>query len=166
MRAPALSLPRDRKPQAPAAGFRLALMQTRALVSYTLREALHRWTLIAFLLCVTVFLLLLATAVSLDIVEGTLASAKLFGQELKVDQLGVQISDVVGTFQVIVITLLYIVGVALALFATSNLVPRLLVEGWVGLLLAQPISRPALILGRALGAVTVVAPTWGCRPSR
>jgi len=127
------------------------------MVRFTIRESLHRWTLVAFLLAVTMFLLLLGTTVNLDIVEGTLASARLFGQELVLPEVGIEIGDVVTTFQVVIITLLYSVGVALALFSTSNLVPRLCVNGWVDLLLAQPITRPTLLLGRATGAVAVVA---------
>lgn len=136
---------------------RLTLMQLASLVRYTLRESLHRWTLVASLIGVSFFLLLLATAVNLDIVEGTLASARLFGQDLTLQEYGIQIRDVVRTFQVAIITLLYVVGVALALFATSNLVPQLLAEGWVDLLVAQPITRHNLLLGRSLGAITVVA---------
>ena len=134
----------------------LITAQISAMVRFTLRESLHRWTLMAFLLAVTLFLLLLATAVNLDVVEGTLASARLFGQELVLPNVGIEIGDVVTTFQVVIITLLYTVGVALALFSTSNLVPRLCVDGWVDLLLAQPITRPTLLLGRATGAVAVV----------
>jgi len=141
----------------PTDGMRLILAQVAAMVRFTIRESLHRWTLVAFLLAVTMFLLLLATTVNLDIVEGTLASARLFGQELVLPEVGIEIGDVVTTFQVVIITLLYSVGVALALFSTSNLVPRLCVDGWVDLLLAQPITRPTLLLGRATGAVAVVA---------
>jgi len=141
----------------PASAVRLILVQVAAMVRFTIRESLHRWTLVAFLLAVTLFLLLLGTAVNLDIVEGTLASARLFGQELVLQDVGIEISDVVTTFQVVIISLLYSVGVALALFSTSNLVPRLCVDGWVDLLLAQPITRPTLLLGRATGAIAVVA---------
>lgn len=142
---------------APKSAVHLILVQVAAMVRFTIRESLHRWTLIAFLLAVTLFLLLLGTAVNLDIVEGTLASARLFGQELVLQDVGIEISDVVTTFQVVIISMLYSVGVALALFSTSNLVPRLCVDGWVDLLLAQPITRPTLLLGRATGAITVVA---------
>jgi len=141
----------------PTSSARLVLVQMAAMVRFTIRESLHRWTLMAFLLAVTLFLLLLATTVNLDIVEGNLAAARLFGQELVLPNVGIEISDVVETFQIIIITLLYIVGVALALFSTSNLVPRLCVDGWVDLLLAQPVTRPTLLLGRATGAVAVVA---------
>ncbi len=136
---------------------RLALRQVVALVAYTVRESMHRWTLITYLLGITFFLLLAATAVNLDIVEGTLASARLFGQDLQIGEMQVQVEDVVRYFQVAVISVLYIVGVVLALFLTSNHVPALAREGWVDLLVAQPVSRSTLLLGRALGSVTVVS---------
>ena len=135
----------------------LVLKQLYSLVVYSLRESLHRWTFLAFLFAVTFLLLLMATAISLDVVEGTLASARLFGQELQLDEFGIRITDVVQTFQWVIIVLLYTFGVGLALFITSNMIPRLCVEGWVDLLLAQPISRSTLIVGRALGAITVVS---------
>jgi len=144
-------------PAPPIPGPGLLVHQVGAVVLHTVRESLHRWTLLAFLVAVSLFLLFLATAVNLDIVEGTLASARLFGQDLQVERFNVRITDVVGAFQVGVISVLYVFGVALALFSTSNFVPLLCEEGWVDLLLAQPVSRSTLLLGRALGAVTVVA---------
>lgn len=143
--------------RAPAGPLTLTLMQLLAMVRYTVRESRHRWTLISFLVAVTLFLLLLATAVNLDIVEGTLASARLFGQELVLPEVGIEIADVVTAFQVGIITMLYMFGVALALFSSSNLIPRLCTQGWADLLLAQPVARATLPLGRALGALTVVA---------
>jgi len=135
----------------------LALRQVWGLVIYTVRESLHRWTLVTYLLGISFFLLLLATTVNLDIVEGTLASARLFGQELEVADMGIKITDVVRYFQVAVISTLYIVGIALALFLTGNHVPSITRQGWVDLLIAQPVSRSVLLLGRALGSTTVVA---------
>jgi ABC-type transport system involved in multi-copper enzyme maturation permease subunit len=135
---------------------RLTFRQVRALVLYTIRESVHRWTLITYLLGITFFLLLLATAVNLDIVEGTLASARLFGQDLQIGEFNIQVEDAVRYFQVGLISTLYVVGVLLALFLTSNYVPALAREGWVDLLVAQPVSRSTLLLGRALGSVTVV----------
>lgn len=135
--------------------------QLYALIAYTIRESFHKWTLIAFVVATTLFLALLATTVSLDVVEGTLASARLFGQELHLEEEGIRITDVVATFQVAIASLLYTAGLFLALFTTSNLVPRMRAAGWVGLLLAQPIARPALLLGRVLGAVVVVTANIG-----
>ena len=135
----------------------LALRQVWGLVVYTLRESLHRWTLVTYLLGISFFLLLLATTVNLDIVEGTLASARLFGQELEIGDMGIKITDIVRWFQVVVVGTLYIVGIALALFLTGNHTPSIARQGWVDLLIAQPVSRSVLLLGRALGSITVVA---------
>lgn len=135
----------------------LTFYQVRALVAYTVRESLHRWTLITYLFGITFFLLLLATAVNLDIVEGTLASARLFGQDVQIGDRSVSVEDLVRYFQVGVISLLYVIGVVLALFLTCNYVPSLAREGWVDLLVAQPIARSTLLLGRTLGAVAVVS---------
>lgn len=135
----------------------LTVQQVRGLVAYTVHESLHRWTLITYLFGITFFLLLLATAVNLDIVEGTLASARLFGQDLQIGNSTVRVEDVVRYTQVGIISALYVLGVVLALFLTCNYVPSLAREGWVDLLIAQPISRSTLLLGRALGAVAVVS---------
>ena len=88
----------------------LTVRQVRALVTYTVRESLHRWTLVTYLLGISFFLLLMATAVNLDIVEGTLASARLFGQDIQIGDMRIQVADVVRYFQVAVISVLYIVG--------------------------------------------------------
>lgn len=135
----------------------LIARQVGGLVGYTVRESLHRWTLVAYLLAITFFLLLLATSVNLDIVEGTLASARLFGQQVQIGNRSIDVEELVRFFQVGVVVLLYSIGVVLALFLTSSYVPSLVREGWVDLLIAQPISRPVLLLGRALGAIAVVS---------
>ncbi len=149
----AVSHPVSHEPSA----LQLTVRQVRALVTYTVRESLHRWTLITYLAGISFFLVLMATAVNLDIVEGTLASARLFGQDIQIGDMQIQVEDIVRVFQVTVISILYIVGVVLALFLTSNYVPALAREGWVDLLVAQPVARSTLLLGRALGSVTVVS---------
>ena len=135
----------------------LILCQIRGLVAYTVRESLHRWTLITYLIGITFFLILLSTAVNLDIVEGTLASARLFGQNLEVGGQEIPVDNFVRWFQVGIITILYSTGVLLALFLTCNHIPAMVREGWGGLLIAQPVSRSTLLLGRALGSVTVIS---------
>ncbi len=147
----------DRTGREELSALQLTFRQVRGLVSYTVRESVHRWTLITYVLGITFFLLLLATAVNLDIVEGTLASARLFGQDLQIGDLNIQLADAVRYFQVGVISTLYVVGVLLALFLTCNYVPALARDGWVDLLVAQPVSRSTLLLGRALGSATVVS---------
>ena len=115
--------------------------QIRGLVAYTVRESFHRWTLITYLIGITFFLVLLSTAVNLDIVEGTLASARLFGQNLEIGGQEIPVDNFVRWFQVGIITILYSIGVLLALFLTCNHIPTMVREGWGGLLIAQPVSR-------------------------
>ena len=138
------------------AGAPSKLYQIGILVGFTIREARHKWTLLAIFLGISLFLALLATVVSIDIVEGTIASARLLGGwELEVG--GVPIGDVVLRIQQLIIGLLNSFGMFMAIFVSGNVIPRTLEPGWVDLLIAQPLSRATLILGRALGAVTVVA---------
>ena len=131
--------------------------QIRGLVAYTVQESFHRWTLITYLIGITFFLVLLSTAVNLDIVEGTLASARLFGQNLEIGGQEIPVDNFVRWFQVGIITILYSIGVLLALFLTCNHIPAMVREGWGGLLIAQPVSRSTLLLGRAFGSVTVIS---------
>ena len=44
-----------------------------------MREAAARWTLVAYFAWTTIFIVIFASAVNLDIVNGALAGAKLFG---------------------------------------------------------------------------------------
>jgi len=135
----------------------LGARQILALVGYTLREARHKWTMVALFVLTTLFLLTLATLVSVDVVEGTIASARLFGTiPLQVGDASIPIADAVTVIQSVVVSLLSTFGLLLALFVTGNIVPRTLTPGWVELLASQPASRTTLILGRTLGALAVV----------
>ena len=52
--------------------------------------------------------------------------------------------------------MLYVLGVFLAVFATGSQVPNLQRRGTVDLYLTRPITRTHLLLGRFLGAITLV----------
>lgn len=132
--------------------------QLQALVAHTVREARHKWTLVALFLLTSLFLLLLATLVNVDVVEGTIASAKLFGtMEIPLGDQSIRITEAVTVLQSVLVGFVGSFGLLLALFVTGNVVPRTLEPGWVDLLVAQPLPRWALIVGRALGAMAVVA---------
>ena len=51
-----------------------------ANVEEVFREAAARWTLVAYAALSTLFIALFAAAVNLDVVDGALAGAKLFGK--------------------------------------------------------------------------------------
>ena len=131
-------------------------MKTWALIVDTWREALARYTLLGFLLVSTLFLLTLTFALNLDIVDGSLAAGTLFGKAIEFHHGTRAIDTVVVTGQSIFAGMLYVLGVFLAVFATGSQVPNLQRRGTVDLYLTRPITRTHLLLGRFLGATTLV----------
>ena len=130
--------------------------QSVALVAFSIREARHKWTLIASTALSTLLLILLSIAVNLDVIEGTLASAQLLGRR-ELDIGGIPIGEAAQSIQMGIVLLLNFFGLLAALFVTGNIIPRTLSGGWVDLLVAQPLARPTLLLSRTLGAIVVVA---------
>jgi ABC-2 type transport system permease protein len=122
----------------------------------TWREALARYTLLGFLLVSALFLLTLTFALNLDIVDGSLAAGTLFGKALEFHHGNRPIDTVVVTGQSVFAGMLYVLGVFLAVFATGSQVPNLQQRGTVDLYLTRPITRTHLLLGRFLGAMTLV----------
>ena len=131
-------------------------MKTWALIVDTWREALARYTLLGFLIVSTLFLLILTFALNLDIVDGGLAAGTLFGKAIELHHGTRAIDTVVVTGQSIFAGMLYVLGVFLAVFATGSQVPNLQRRGTVDLYMTRPISRTHLLLGRFLGAITLV----------
>jgi len=124
-----------------------------ASVQEVFREAAARWTLIAYFTLSSLFILIFAAAVNLDIVDGALAGAKLFGQSVDLGDRTVEIDKIVLGFESGFSGVLYLVGTFLALFATAHLVPRLQEKGTVDLYLSRPIGRVALLLSRYAGGL-------------
>lgn len=131
-------------------------MKTWALVVDTWREALARYTLLGFLIVSALFMLVLAFALNLDIVDGSLAAGTLFGKALEIRHRTPAIDSVVVTGESIFAGMLYALGIFLAIFATGSQVPNLQHRGTVDLYLTRPVTRTHLLLGRFLGAVTLV----------
>jgi ABC-2 type transport system permease protein len=117
------------------------------------REAAARWTLIAYFAVSTLFIALFALAVNLDIVNGALAGAKLFGQSVEMGGRTVDIDHLVLGFESGFSGFLYVVGTFLALFATAHLVPRLQEKGTIDLYLSRPMGRVPLLLSRYSGGL-------------
>jgi ABC-type transport system involved in multi-copper enzyme maturation permease subunit len=127
-----------------------------AVVDGTIRESMAKFTFLAFLAMSTLTLLVVAFAVNLDVVDGALAAARLFGQDIHLGRETISIDSVVSGIQTGLAGFLFGVGLFLSVFATANLVPVMLEKGYVDLLLSKPLSRTALFLGRYLGALAVV----------
>ena len=111
------------------------------------REAAARWTLIAYFFLSTIFILIFASAINLDIVDGALAGAKLFGKEVDVRD-AISIEKLVLGFESGFSAILYFLCTFLAIFATAHLVPRMQEKGTIDLYLSRPVGRVKLILSR------------------
>lgn len=119
-----------------------------ASVEDVFREAAARWTLMAYFVLSSLFILIFALAVNLDIVDGALAGAKLFGRTVEFGSGPIDLDHLVLGFESGFSAFLYLVGTFLALFATAHLVPRLQEKGTVDLYLSRPVGRVPLLLSR------------------
>ncbi len=120
-----------------------------ANIEDVMREAAARWTLLAYFFLSTVFIVIFASAVNLDIVDGALAGAKLFGKEVEMhrsDQISIE--KLVLGFETGFSVFLYFICTFLAIFATAHLVPRMQEKGTIDLYLSRPVSRVKLLLSR------------------
>jgi ABC-2 type transport system permease protein len=118
-----------------------------ANIEDVMREAAARWTLVAYFFLSTLFIIIFASAINLDIVDGALAGAKLFGKEVDMRD-SVSIEKLVLGFETGFSVFLYFICTFLAIFATAHLVPRMQEKGTVDLYLARPVSRVRLLLSR------------------
>ena len=147
-------------------------MQTYAILLLTFRELWAKKITIGLLVICTLVWVMLAFALNLDIVEGSLAGMRIFGAEatptevVRDPETGEVITNpdtgealqeifslerVVIEVERVVAGLAYWAGILMALFATSSLLPSLLEQGRVDLLLSKPISRARLLGGHLLG---------------
>jgi len=118
-----------------------------ANIEDVMREAAARWTLVAYFFLSTIFILIFASAINLDIVDGALAGAKLFGKQVEVSG-SMSIEKLVMGFESGFSGVLYFLCTFLAIFATAHLVPRMQEKGTIDLYLSRPVSRVKLILSR------------------
>jgi ABC-type transport system involved in multi-copper enzyme maturation permease subunit len=120
-----------------------------ANIEDVMREAAARWTLLAYFLLSTVFILIFASAINLDIVDGALAGAKLFGKDVTMPaDHSISIEKLVLGFESGFSVFLYFLSTFLAIFATAHLVPRMQEKGTIDLYLSRPVSRLKLLLSR------------------
>ncbi|HEY6066884.1 MAG TPA: ABC transporter permease subunit [Thermoanaerobaculia bacterium] len=128
-----------------------------ASVEEVFREASARWTLLAYFALSTLLILIFAAAVNLDIVNGALAGAKLFGKEVDLGGSRIDMDQLVLGFETGFSGVLFLLGTFLALFATAHLVPRLQEKGTVDLYLSRPVGRTRLLLSRYSGGLLLAA---------
>jgi ABC-type transport system involved in multi-copper enzyme maturation permease subunit len=128
-----------------------------ASIEEVFREATARWTLVAYFALSTLFILIFAAAVNLDVVNGALAGVRLFGRSVDLDGRSIDIDQLVLGFESGFAGFLYLVGTFLALFATAHLVPRLQEKGTIDLYLSRPVGRVPLLLSRYVAGLLLAA---------
>jgi len=126
-----------------------------ANIEDVMREAAARWTLVAYFLLSTIFILIIASAVNLDIVNGTLAGARLFSKEVTMSGNEISIERLVLGFESGFSAVLYFLCTFLAIFATAHLVPRMQEKGTIDLYLARPVARVKLLLSRYVAGLVL-----------
>lgn len=126
-----------------------------ANIEDVMREAAARWTLVAYFFLSTIFILIFASAVNLDIVNGTLAGARLFGKDVQMSGDAVSIEQLVLGFESGFSAVLYFLCTFLAIFATAHLVPRMQEKGTIDLYLSRPVSRLKLLLSRYVAGLVL-----------
>src|SRR6202162_4070506 len=135
----------------------MSMRAVTASVEEVFREAAARWTLIAYFALSSLFILVFALAVNLDVVNGALAGAKLFGQSVQMGRQDISIERFVLGFESGFSGFLFVIGTFLALFATAHLVPRLQEKGTIDLYLSRPVGRVPLLLSRYLAGLALAA---------
>jgi ABC-2 type transport system permease protein len=123
-----------------------------ALISDTFQEARARWLFWGLFGLSTLLILLFLFVLKIDLVEGAVS---LMGFESTTRY--IDMHRFVRASYSWVSVFLYIWGTFLAIFASSGLIPSVLEPGRISLLLAKPITRPMLLIGRYVGNVLVVA---------
>lgn len=147
------------------------------LILLTIRELRAKLIIVGLFGVATFVWLMLTFALNLDIVDGTLAGIRIFGQEEALErQVEVEneetgevetqtiqpfgenpLENLVVTIEQGVAGITFWVVLLLGLFATGSLVASLMEHGQVDLLLSKPVARSTLLGGRLLGVGAVVA---------
>ena len=121
------------------------------------REAAARWTLVTYFILSSLFILIFGLAVNLDIVNGALAGARIFGKSVEIGRGEIDLDRLVLGFEAGFSGFLYLVGTFLARVATAHLVPRLPEKGTIDLYLSRPVGRVPLLLSRYLAGLLLAA---------
>lgn len=132
--------------------FKTSVRAFAALIDDTFQEARARWLFWGLFGLSTLLIIIFLFVLKIDIVEGAVSLMGVQSTSHLIDVRRFVISSY-GWVSVF----LYVWGTFLAIFASSGLIPSVLEPGRISLLLAKPITRPMLLLGRYVGNVLVVA---------
>lgn len=132
------------------------------LLLLTFRELWAKKIVLGLFVISSLVLLMVAFALNLDVVEGSLEGLRLFGQEAETGEMEEEappltLTRVVVAVESVVAGAAYWVGILLALFASAPLFSDLQAAGRVELLLSKPVSRLQVVGGHILGVWAAIA---------
>ncbi len=118
-----------------------------------LREARHRYWLVALAAAITLILIVLGVTLQLDVVDGALASTRLFGAVVGT---GGTSADIFfhSVFKATTYVIFY-GGLLFGIVACSDFAPSLLSPGRIESLLALPVRRWELLAGTFAGVLSL-----------
>lgn len=153
----------ERKPDRVRGGVQLG-----ASLRLTARELWSTYVAIGLFLVTTIGWLIMAFAMNLDVVEGSVAALRIFGMEsepaerVRDPQTGewarqaMSLGKFVIGIQMFISGASYMFGTLLALFAVSPLSSSFVEQGRIDLLVSKPLPRLRLLAGHVLGIWTVM----------
>src|SRR5262245_21824991 len=105
----------------------------------TFLESFRNKMFLVFFIVSTICIGTIALAMNMDAVNGVIQGYTLFGESIRMRRM--TISEFVQTIQAGLAMLISVVGLFLALMATSTLFPQMMQKGSIELLLCRPIPR-------------------------
>ncbi len=130
-------------------------MKLMAVITDTIRESLAKKLFLGFTALSLLTILIFAFALKVDVVEGALGLATIFGQST--GETPFDLERFVITAEAAIASLLFAGGIFISLFATASLFPSMQEKGTIDLLLSKPISRTRIIVAKFLGNLAIVA---------
>ena len=130
-------------------------MRLMAVIIDTIRESLAKKLFLGFTALSLLTILIFIFAIKIDVVEGALGLATIFGQSA--GKTPFNLEKFVITAEAAIASLLFAGGIFISLFATASLFPSMQDKGTIDLLLSKPISRTGIIVAKFLGNLAIVA---------
>jgi Cu-processing system permease protein len=129
-------------------------VRTLSVARDLLREARARRWVLALAAGVTLLLLVAASALELEVVDGALAASRFFGERVNDE---IRPADVAlrPLFEGVSYVVFY-AGTLLGILACADFAPALLAPGRIEHLLALPVRRWEVVLGTFLGVLALV----------
>ena len=132
------------------------MQPTLGLIYLTFRELWAKKVVLGLFVISSLLLVMVAFALNLDVVDGSLAGLRLFGQAPGTME-GLSLERLVFGVEAAVAGATYWLGILLSLFATAPLMVSMLERGHIDLLISKPVSRTTLFLSHVTGVWAAVS---------